>query len=148
MSSPLSGENTLDRVIGYCQWNGLSTVEASTVPGIYRREGKVVRVGNIVFSFSGHDTGNDVNGWIVNGDDSYHFMSMPYWFSSHYCFNASRWEKGAWDKAVDEAVLELRRIMSEHKELAAQREEQRKQNEARAAAERKAKFEAQFARLS
>lgn len=148
MSSPLSGENTLDRVIGYCQWNNIRTVEAASVPGIFRRHGKVVRVGNIVFSFNGHDTGNDVNGWIVSGEESYHFLKVPYWFSSHYCFNTSRWEKGAWDKAVDDAIAELRTLMDEHKELVSRLRAQEEQTKEQAAAERKAKFETQFAKLS
>lgn len=148
MSSPLSGENTLDRVIGYCQRNGISTVDARSVPSIWRRDGLVVRVGNIVFSFNGHDTGNDVNGWIINGDEAYHFLSVPYWFSSHYCFNKSTWERGAWDKAVDDAIAELRTLMDAHKAKVAKQMAQKKQAEEQAAAEHKAKFEAQFARLS
>ncbi len=144
MGSPMSGEGTLDRLIGYCQANKLSTVEGDAVPAGIRRQ-RVVRVGNIVFWHHSHDTGAGVDGWIISGDDSYHFMSVPYWFSSHYTFNSMRWEKGAWDTAVNEAIAHLRTLADAHMALVAKATEERNQEAAHKAAEIKAKFEAQFA---
>jgi hypothetical protein len=99
----MSGKDTLDAILRECQMHGIDTVEG-LIPG-YK---KVVRVGNIALSAGPHDTGCDVSGWIIDGDQAYRFISTTYWYSSQYTFNRSKWVRGAWDDAVTAAINELR----------------------------------------
>lgn len=146
MGSPLSGDNTIDQVLKYCQIHRIHTVSNDDLPKDCRsgNGNTTVRIGNIAFRCYSHDTGNDVRGWIINGDEAYEFVSTTYWFSSHYTFNSSRWERGAWDTSVNEFFATLRQAKEQHeaRSLALQEEAQKKRQQE--AAERKALFERQF----
>jgi hypothetical protein len=139
--SPLSGKDTLDQVILHCLRHSICT-SPKTVKAL--GEKNVVRVGNIAFSAYSHDTGADVRGWIIDGDDAFEFMSVPYWYSSQYTFNTSKHVRGAWDAAVDAAILELRRLKAESEERFAQAERDRDNGKRAEAAAIKARFEHQF----
>jgi len=145
VGSPMSGERTLDRLIGYCLMCEIETVPTKSLPATRAcNAGKLVRVGNIAFDCHSHDTGVDVRGWILSEEDAYEFLSVPYWYSSHYTFNSSRWERGAWDGAVDAAIKSLWEKVDAHKAAVEQAKESREQTQRQSANERRAKFEEQF----
>jgi hypothetical protein len=141
--SPMSGEGTLDRIIGYCQSVGICLAK-ETIPAI-RRDGPLVQVGNIVFYCNSHSTGADVGGWILDGNMAFQFISTTYWYSSTYTFNKSKWIGGAWDGAVNAAIQLLTQKVDEHKQSTKERRAREIEAQARKAAETKAQFERQFA---
>lgn len=112
-NSPLSdGVDSPDVVIYYCQQNGLRTRAVfslnlnleldfpHTIPGP-----ECVMVGNIAFQAHKHSTGCGARGWIVAPDgDCFEFLNGTWWYSSAYTFNEFKWENGAWDHAVSEAL--------------------------------------------
>lgn len=144
MSSPMSGKRTLDVVIGYCQRHEIETVPSNSVPCRPAYGSGVVRVGNIVFDCHRHDTGANVRGWILNGNEAYEFIDVPYWYSSNYTFNDSKWTKGAWDKAVEQAIEMLWTKADEHRAAIEAAKEVADANERQQKASRKAEFERQF----
>lgn len=147
MSSPLSGKDTIDRVLLYCQCYGLHTVADADLPPPCRDgtgRPRTVRIGNIAFRCNGHSTGNDVRGWIIDGDDAYEFVNTTYWFSSSYTFNESRWERGAWDGAVEELFATLRASKEKHEVAARELQERVAAERAKAETDVKARFERQF----
>lgn len=141
--SPMSGNDTLDSILRECQMCGINTVEG-LIPG-YK---KVVRVGNIALSAGPHDTGCDVSGWIIDGDQAYRFISTTYWYSSHYTFNRSKWVRGAWDNAVTAAINELRQkvwtVRAKSEEAKAKKEQAAQQQHA----DNRARFGAQFTKAA
>lgn len=146
MSSPMSGDNTNDRVLQYCQHRGIHTVEDSELPAACHSGGrsKTVRIGNIAFRSHSHDTGCDVRGWIIDGAEAYEFVSTTYWYSSHYTFNSSKWERGAWDVAVEQFFATLRAAKAESEARALETQEQAAERRRQEAAQVKARFERQF----
>jgi hypothetical protein len=149
MGSPLSDESTIDHVLKYCQRHRIHTVDDGELPADCKRGGpgeQTVRIGNIVFRCNGHSTGNDVRGWIVDGNDAYEFVSTTFWFSSQYTFNTSKWESGAWDAAVDSFFKTLKEAKAKHEAEVLAVQEHAADQRKRSAAEHKARFERQFAR--
>src|SRR5688572_25549570 len=140
MGSPLSGDDTIDRLLKYCQGAGIHTVSDDDLPKDCRRGNgnTTVRIGNIAFRCYGHDTGNDVRGWIIQGDEAYEFVATTYWFSSHYTFNSSRWEHGAWDTAVDAFFATLRAAKEKNEAAALAKQEAARATRQQSEAERKA----------
>jgi hypothetical protein len=143
--SPLSGENTLDRIISYCQSHSIQTIptrEASVRPAY---NSNVVKVGNFIFDAHGHSTGCVVRCWIVTDDgDSLEILDVPYWYSSDYTFNDSKWDRGAWDKELSAAIMMLDGLVKDHKEqMAKQKELYAKEKESKEL-DRKSKFEVLF----
>lgn len=149
MSSPMSGENTNDRVLQYCQHRNIRTVENADLPAACRsgRETKAVRIGNIVFRSYSHDTGCDVRGWIIDGADAYEFVSTTYWYSSQYTFNSSKWENGAWDSAVEDFFRTLRELKQDSESRELERQEKAAEARRAEAADVKSRFERQYSQL-
>lgn len=133
MSSPLSGHDTIDKLLVYCQRNDIARTKKGDV-----------QVGRFLFKVSAHSTGNSIYGYILDGDDSYCFLNCTWWFSSAYTFNDSNWEHGAWDHELEDAFDRLRQLVAEHKQKLEEERLAKIADTDRAAAERKAKFEQLF----
>lgn len=114
MPSPLSGKDTIDHLIIYCQRNGIFTQDKpNCIHHCYG--GKPAVIGNIAFDCYNHSTGNSVEIWVINGENSRQIVSTTYWFSSSYTFNESKRESGPWDKALNEAINKMTAAVSAHK---------------------------------
>jgi hypothetical protein len=140
--SPTSGNTTLDRIVGHCQAHDINVTE-ELIDGYPTR---IVRVGNIAFRASSHDTGCGVTGWIIDGDEAYEFLDTTYWYSSTYIFNKSKWDRGAWDDAVTAAIDELREKVIANKQRIEEAKFTKKQSEDHKQDAIKARFGAQFAK--
>lgn len=111
-------EMSFDLVLEYAQNNGISTVESRSVKGCnfaYHRYAVVI--GRFAFQVYCHDTGNSVRGYILtDGEDSpYEIISSTFWKRSGYEHNKDKWEKGAWDSKLAEAVRDLKTSVATHK---------------------------------
>jgi hypothetical protein len=144
----MSGKNTVDQAIYYCQCYKLFLSDRTANPGDktfpYSYGGNLVRIGDFLFDCHAHSTGNSVRIFIL-GDDSYlEIVNTTYWHSSSYTHNDSKWLHGAWDGALDLAIEEMWQAVAKAK---AEREErnaaQALEKEQQAGAYR-AKFEHKF----
>ena len=133
MSSPMSGPDTIDQVLVYCQRHHIATTDKGQV-----------QVGRFLFDVSHHSTGNSIDGYILDGEDSYHFLNCTWWFLSCYTFNESKWERGAWDHELEKAFGGLRELMVQRMDTLALEEKDGQASRQREADDRKEKFEMLF----
>lgn len=144
MPSPMSTDQTIDQVVLYCVKNKICTVPRSDVSVGHIYGCHPVRIGPFVLDCHSHDTGNSVRIFVLADGKSLLVFNVPYWFSSSYTFNRSLVINGAWDKALDAALIELRMRVSGHVlgeivKAAKRNEEAKAQQDAH-----KAMFERQF----
>jgi hypothetical protein len=66
------------------------------------------------FDCYNHDTGIDVNVWIVTEEESYQIINKTYWKSCGYNSSNSYWKKGVWDNKLDEVIKTMRDKLVEH----------------------------------
>jgi hypothetical protein len=108
--------------------------------------GIALNVGNFFFGAHSHDTGISVHVYIRHPEtqEDYEIINGTYWYSSRYDFNKFTWEKGKWDKSLQEAINIIREKTTE-----AEVEYQCKQNSLKDKAlskekQKKTKFESIF----
>lgn len=149
MPSPMSGKDTLDKIIKYCQSKKIMTMKAHASSlekcrPFYNED--VVKIGNFVFDAHSHSTGCSLRVWVLADDcDALEIISTTYWYHQRYTFNDSKREHGAWDKALGECIERLKILVNEHKEEALKQQAEAEYKIANAEEERKSKFEALFA---
>lgn len=140
MNSPLSGENTLDKIILDCIRYKINLVEGSDYYG-----NPTVKIDRFSFGIDSHSTGNSISVNIQNEEgESYNIINGTYWFSSRYCFNEFKQESGKWDEALNQAIQKLKNKIAVAKEEERIREEQSKQEKVKKELTVKQKFEALF----
>ena len=143
-NSPLSGENTLDKIISYCHAHNINTKESLSCGLKPSYNGNLVEIDNFIFEAHKHDTGCDLGCWIVTENDYYAIINTTFWYSSIYTFNPSKWEKGKWDKALDKAIETLTYKVKEHKKATKTANDLVLKERDKEKMKRKAKFEALF----
>lgn len=73
-----------------------------------------IKVGLFNFSAYSHDTGVSVKVFIENGTDTYEVINGTYWYNeSQYGFNKFTRNHGAWDVALEVAILDLKQMLKE-----------------------------------
>lgn len=82
----------------------LRSLQITKLFGDFRYFDKPLIVGNFKFDCYDHDTGIDVNVWIVDGDDKYQIINKTYWKSAGYRSSEDYWKCGAWDKKLGETI--------------------------------------------
>ena len=101
MSSPMSGPDTLDRILRRCIRHNICVLEGRDM----------LQHGRFRFSVYPHDTGCSVIVWVVNDEgECYEIIQGTFWYDSRYCHNTFKWEKGAWDAALTETTDHLKRM--------------------------------------
>lgn len=103
-------------------------------------------IGKFRFQVHSHDTGLSVQVWIIKDSlEVRHIISTDYWFYSRYCFNDSKWEKGAWDDALNKVLAQMKEDVNQEEErlsgLAEMQEERRKAEDAKKKQEAEALFQ-------
>ena len=68
-----------------------------------------IKVGHFNFYASKHDTGVSVRVYIENEGETYDVINGTYWYNqSQYGHNKFTRNHGAWDSALESAIIELR----------------------------------------
>lgn len=140
-------EKTLDVLLQYAQRNQLLTTESKDVSlkGCHFAYDKYsVVVGVFAFQVHCHDTGNSVRGYILTDDKPYEIISATFWKQSGYEHNKDKWEKGAWDEALNNSIRILRQAVEEDMFVKDQREQQRLLRNSIESESVKSKVEAMF----
>ena len=135
MASPMSDEDSFDSILIYCHRHRLSIDPAG---------GDSISIGKFQFTVHPHSTGNAVEGFIVTSEGLYEFLNGTWWFSSDFTFNDFKWEHGAWDSALTQAMNQLRGLVIEHKYQAFQASQAEKDARELLARLRKSEVEKQF----
>lgn len=98
-----------------------------------------VRVGKFLMTAKSHSTGMDAGVYIIGGEKPYKIIDGTWWRDSRYEFNDFKWEKGAWDSALEEAQKELQQLVQDVKDKReAKRLEEESQQELKALHEKEA----------
>ena len=137
-------KNCLAQVICDCQRHGIKLADCKKLPAYMGSDS--LKVGNFAFCADPHDTGITVNVILVHPDtgETYEIVRGTYWFSSRYEFNKFTWNKGKWDKALDDAINELRSLLAQTVAMLKTREKETVEAKAREEQTRKEKFEALY----
>jgi hypothetical protein len=80
---------------------------------VYGKRGDI-KIGLFNFSAYSHSTGVSVKVFIENGTDTYEVINGTYWYNeSQYGFNKFTRNHGAWDGALEVAILDLKKMLKE-----------------------------------
>ena len=132
--SPLSGENTLDKLIRYCDRHAL-----------FQIGDEKMKVGVFLFRARPHSTGCSVDIWIDIPDHKVRLIyKTTFWYSSDYTFNTTSIERGDWDDALESAKNEMALSIKNHKEKTEFDKKIRAEREAKSEDNEKAEFELAF----
>jgi hypothetical protein len=103
----MSDQDSLDNIVLYCQQYNLGEQNTHDT----------VSVGQFDFRCRAHSTGNTlcVLLWNKERTERREIVNGTYWFYLRYTFNEFRWEKGAWDKALGDAIVFLQNKVVAHK---------------------------------
>lgn len=140
-------EMSLDIALEYAQRNQIFTVKAndeSLKGGHFAYHTYAVVIGRFAFQVHSHDTGNSVRGYILTDDKPYEIISATFWKCSGYEHNKDKWEKGAWDAELEEAISGLKATVKYDKEKSEQLELERKSARELKELSEKSKVEALF----
>jgi len=113
-----NGQDSLDVILAYMQRNGLScckSAESSLKGCHFPYHTYAVVKGRFAFQVHCHDTGNSVRAYILTDEKPFEIISATYWKQSGYGHNPDKFESGAWDKALNEAITEMQRDVKSHK---------------------------------
>jgi hypothetical protein len=140
-------EMSLDVALEYAQRNQIFTVKSNDefLKGChFAYHTYAVVVGRFAFQVHSHDTGNSVRGYILTEDKPYEIISATFWKCSGYEHNKDKWEKGAWDAKLEEAISGLKATVKYDKEKSEQLELERKAARELKELSEKSKVEALF----
>ncbi len=140
-------EKSLDILLQYAQRHQLLTTESKNewLKGCHFAYDKyAVVVGVFAFQVHCHDTGNHVRAYILTDDKPYEIISATFWKRSGYEHNKNKWERGAWDHALSEAILLIKQTVENHEKAVAAKQEQFLKESDQAASELKQKVESMF----
>ena len=103
----------LGDIIGDCIQYGINVEDRKF--SFYIAGNRGVKCGKFIFSASRHSTGISVTVTIEHpSGKSYEIINGCYWFSeSTYGFNKFKWVCGKWDESLKEAILELKKLLSD-----------------------------------
>lgn len=140
-------EMTLDIALEYAQRNQIFTVKSNDeiLKGChFPYHTYAVVIGRFAFQVHCHDTGNSVRGYILTDDKSYEIISATFWKRSGYEHNKDKWEEGAWNAKLEEAISGLKATVKYDKEKSEQLELERKTERELNNLSEKSKVEALF----
>lgn len=144
----LSNKDTIDTLLAYCQDNDISCVRVKVDQELDRchfaYDSRAVRIGNFAMQVHRHGTGNSVRVYIIGAGEPYQIQDATYWHSSSYNHNPDMILSGKWDLAFDEAIDELRKLVSQHRAGLIGEALANQQSKDKAEAMRKAEVEALF----
>lgn len=112
-------EMSLDISLEYAQRNQIFTVKSNdeSLKGChFAYHTYAVVVGRFAFQVHCHDTGNSVRGYILTDDKPYEIINATFWKCSGYEHNKDKWEEGAWDVKLEEAISQLKLAVNNHKD--------------------------------
>lgn len=140
-------EKTLDILLQYAQRNQLLTTESKdeSLKGCHFAYDKYAIVAGVfAFQVHCHDTGNAVRVYILTDEQPYEIINATFWKQSGYEHNKDKWERGAWDYALSEAIAGVRHAVEEHMFVSHQQEQQRLLNTQVKGSAARAKVEEMF----
>lgn len=112
-------EMSLDVALEYAQRNQILTVKSNdgSLKGChFPYHTYAVVVGRFAFQVHCHDTGNCVRVYILTDEKPYEIINATFWKCSGYEHNKDKWEKGAWDNALSDAISTLTLAVNNHKD--------------------------------
>lgn len=129
-------EMSLDVVLKYAQRHQIFTVKSNdeSLKGChFPYHTYAVVVGRFAFQVHCHDTGNSVRAYILTDDKPYEIISATFWKRSGYEHNKDKWETGAWDTKLSEAISGLKATvkydMEKSEQLMLEQKKTREMNE-------------------
>ncbi len=135
----------IGKLIYDCNRHGISPADENKLPN--RMRGGSVKQGRFAFHASRHDTGISVYAVIIHPEtgETYEIINGTYWNSEGtYGFNEFTWNGGKWDEALDEAIIELQRLLAAREEYHNKQDADFVANKAKEEQAEKEKFEATF----
>lgn len=112
-------EMSLDVALEYAQRNQILTVKSNdeSLKGChFPYHTYSVVVGRFAFQVHCHDTGNCVRVYILTDEKPYEIINATFWKCSGYEHNKDKWEEGAWDNALSDAISTLTLAVNNHKD--------------------------------
>ena len=112
-------EMSLDVALEHAQRNQILTVKSNdeSLKGChFAYHTYAVVVGRFAFQAHCHDTGNSVRVYILADEKPYEIINATFWKCAGYEHNKDKWEKGAWDSALSEAISALTLAVNNHKD--------------------------------